>query len=123
MSVLTKLSSKSMNAGGRLALDLVKFSRRFLRMQEAAEVLLPAWIMHTHVFDLFEFTPYLNIVSPEPGCGKTTTGDVLSALCHRATSPMSGSAAVLRQRIALDRPTLVFDEYDSLPPETRKSCS
>ena len=122
MSLQSKIVSTSLTPGGRLAHDLAKFCRRFLRLVAEAEALLPIWILHTYVFDLFEFTPHLNIISPEPGCGKTTTGDVLSALCCRATSPMSGSAAVLRHRIASDRPTLILDEWDSLPPETRKSC-
>jgi putative DNA primase/helicase len=83
---------------------------------------LPVWILHTYVYDEFEFTPYLNIISPEHGCGKTTVGDVLSALGHRATSPMSGSAAVLRRKIASERPTLILDEWDSLEPSMRRAC-
>src|SRR5208337_4062427 len=91
-------------------------------LPEAARVILPVWTLHTYVFDRFEFTPYLNIVSPEPGCGKTTTGDVLSALCCRATSPTCGSAAVLRRRIAAEQPTLILDEWDSLDRTVRDAC-
>lgn len=108
--------------GGLLAIDLQQFFRRFLSLPVHAQALLPVWTLHTYVFDEFEFTPYLNIVSPEPGCGKTTAGDVLSAVCWRATSPTSGSAAVLRRRIAADKPTLILDEWDSLDHTIRKSC-
>src|SRR5258708_7105321 len=109
--------------GGRLALALEKYISRFLGLSLPAKALLPIWTLHSYVCDFFEFTPYLNIVSPEPGCGKTTTGDVLSALCWRATSPISGTAAVLRRRIAKDRPTLILDEWDTLEPDVRRSCS
>ena len=117
-----KIAKTYLTRGGLLAIELQKFIRRFLSLPAKAQALLAIWIMHTHVFDEFEFTPYLNIVSPEPGCGKTTAGDVLSAFCCRATSPTSGSAAVLRRKIATDKPTLIIDEWDSMDHTVRKSC-
>jgi len=108
--------------GGVLAIDLERFITRFLSLTQPVKSLLPIWILHTHVFDEFEFTPYLNIISPEQGCGKTTTADVLSALCCRATSPTCGTAAVLKRKIAAEHPTLILDEWDTLDDGVRKDC-
>jgi putative DNA primase/helicase len=85
-------------------------------------IVTPVWVVHTYIFDRFPFTPYLNVVTPEPGCGKTTFGDVLSTLCARATSPMSGTAAGLRHMIEEERPTLIIDEWDALDAKVRKAC-
>ena len=105
-----------------VATALAHFVRRFVSLPTAASILLPVWVLHTYVFEEFEFTPYLNIISPEPGCGKTTAGDVLAALSSRATSPTCGTAAVLRRMIAAARPTLILDEWDSLDRAVRDTC-
>ncbi len=113
---------KRENRNQNVASELAAFAGRFLVLSEPATIILPVWALHTYVFDKFEFTPYLNIVSPEPGCGKTTTADVLSAICCRATSPTCGTAAVLRRKIDADKPTLILDEWDSLDRAVRDAC-
>jgi hypothetical protein len=118
----TEIMGVGIQRGGLLAADLGSFITRFLSLTQAVKALLPIWILHTHLFDEFEFTPYLNIISPEQGCGKTTAADVLSALCCRATSPTCGTAAVLRRRIAAESPTLLLDEWDTLDDGIRKAC-
>src|SRR4051812_48026739 len=93
---------------------LTGFIWRFLALPSGADFIFPVWVLHTYVFHLFEFTPYLNVLSPEPVCGKTTAADVLSSLCARATTPLSGSVASLRRKVSTDRPTLILDEWDTL---------
>ena len=122
MNNTTEITDVSMRRGGHLAIDLTRFTTRFLSLTQPVKALLPVWILHTHVFTDFEYTPYINIISPEQGCGKTTTSDVLSALCCRATSPSCGTAAVLRRKIAADSPTLILDEWDTLEDAIRKAC-
>jgi hypothetical protein len=118
----TEIVGVAMQPGGLLAADLGGFISRFLSLTQAVKALLPVWILHSYVFEEFEFTPYLNIISPEQGCGKTTAADVLSALCCRATSPICGTAAVLRRKIAAESPTLILDEWDTLDDGIRKAC-
>ena len=119
---LVHMKRQLMRCGECLASELANFAGRFLLLPEEAAFVLPIWVLHTYVFNAFEFTPYLNIVSPEAGCGKTTTGEVLGALCWRATSPTCGSAAVLRRLIASAHPTLILDEWDSLDRAVRDAC-
>jgi len=118
----TEIAGISIGRGGVIAMELTRFTTRFLSLSKPARALLPMWILHTYVLDEFEFTPYLNIISPEQSCGKTTVADVLSALCCRATSPTCGTAAVLRRKIAADKPTLILDEWDTLDDGIRKAC-
>jgi putative DNA primase/helicase len=108
--------------GGLLALDLAEFFARFLALPNGAAGLLPIWTLHTYVVDLFRFTPYLNIVSPEHGCGKTTAADVLGSVCFKATLPSCGTDAYFRHKIAAERVSLIIDEWDSLALSTRKLC-
>ncbi len=101
---------------------LGRFIWRFLSLPSGADFILPVWILHTYVFDLFEFTPYLNILSPEPMSGKTTAADVLSRLCARATTPVSASVAALRRKVSADQPTLILDEWDTIDRNMRSAC-
>jgi hypothetical protein len=118
----SKIAGVSMSGVGVLAAELGRFITRFLSLTQPVKALLPVWVLHTFVFGEFEFTPYLNVISPEPGCGKTTAADVLSALCCRATSPTCGTAAVLRRIVAAESPTLLLDEWDTLDDGIRKAC-
>jgi hypothetical protein len=117
----TQITGVLMSRVGVLATELGCFITRFLLLTPHVKALLPVWILHTHIFREFEFTPYLNVISPEPGCGKTTAADVLSALCCRATSPTCGTAAVLRRIVAAKAPTLILDEWDTLDDGIRKA--
>ena len=38
-----------------LAPDIAQFAGRFLLIPEPARWVLPVWILHTHIFDQFEF--------------------------------------------------------------------
>src|SRR5205823_11566379 len=107
---------------GKLAHKLGLFCQRFLSLPDEVWAVLPVWIIHTYVYERFAFTPYLYTVSPEPGCGKTTFGDVLSSTCARATSPLCGSVAFLRRKVAAEKPCLILDEWDSLDDQVRKAC-
>lgn len=118
----TELNEVSMTRCGRLAIQLTLFIARFLSLPNHIKALLPIWILHTFVFEDYEFTPYLNVLSPEPACGKSTVADLLSTLCNRATSPMCGTAAVLRRRMDAEKPTLLIDEWDTMHSNLRKDC-
>jgi len=102
--------------------EIAQFVRRFLLLPESAGFVLAVWILHTYVFDEFEFTPYLNINSPEPGCGKSTTANVIKSLSYQGLSLQGTTAAALRRIIDTHKPTLIIDEWDSLDSEVRTDC-
>jgi len=59
-------------AGERLIVDEVAaFVKRFVFLQhECMYRLVALWIIHTHLHDIFQYTPYLFIHSPVKECGK-----------------------------------------------------
>src|SRR5215468_6120765 len=66
--------------------------------------ILALWIVHTWCFDAFASTPYLDIRSPEPQCGKTLCLQLLHALSSGAWLT-SGPAPVIltKQLIATEQ--------------------
>jgi hypothetical protein len=118
----TEIAISGLTRTGALTIQIGQFVSRFLFLPVEARIIVPVWILHTWIFDLFRFTPYLRGQSPEAGSGKSTLGDVLSATCCRATSPMCGSAAALRRIFASEKPSLIVDEWDSLDGSIRKAC-
>ena len=99
--------------GAVLLEELVRTFSRFLTLPEGAATLLALWTIHTHAHDAFYVSPVLAITSPQKGCGKTTTLDVLSALVARSLPTSNVSAAALFRAIDKFRPTLLIDEADT----------
>jgi hypothetical protein len=96
--------------------EILRLLRRYVVFRSAAQRLAVAlWILHTHIFDQFETTPYLSITSPEMRCGKSKVLTILKALAARSSGPwvLPSEAAVFR--IIEDRaPTLLLDEMDAV---------
>jgi putative DNA primase/helicase len=56
---------------------------------------LALWAQHTYCFDCFAHSPRAAITSPEKGCGKTTTLDVLECLVSRPLPTANATAAAI----------------------------
>lgn len=97
--------------------DIEKFIRRFVIFpSEAAYVAVTLWVAHTHLMDLFDSTPRLAFLSPEPGSGKSRSLEVVNLLVPRAMYAVSATAAALYRSVAdqTGRPTILFDEIDTV---------
>lgn len=73
------------------------------------------WVLHAHLFERFQHTPRLTLLSPVMRCGKTALADLIKHLlppCHRSDGP---SVAAIYWMIDNDpgRP-IVLDEVDNL---------
>jgi hypothetical protein len=64
--------------GVSLLNDLSSFVRRFVALTHAQSDVCALWVVHTHVLDAADTTPYLNISSAEKQCGKTLLLEVLA---------------------------------------------
>jgi hypothetical protein len=64
--------------GAQLLHEVCARFEYYLVLPPGAAVALTLWTAHTHCFTAFRLTPRLNLQSPEPGCGKTTTLDVIA---------------------------------------------
>jgi len=103
---------------GAALLDQVQaFITRFIALPSpAALVAVVCWVVHTHAVDVFESTPRLALLSPEPGSGKTRVLEVLDLLVPAPMHAVNATPAALFRSISdLDhRPTILFDEIDTV---------
>ncbi|HWP62451.1 MAG TPA: DUF3631 domain-containing protein [Candidatus Binatia bacterium] len=97
-------------------LDAVeRFVARFVVLPgEAERIAVTLWAAHTYIYDGFDATPYLAILSPEKRSGKTRLLEVLGLLC-RDPQPVGGaSMAALFRIIDAKHPTILLDEADTV---------
>ena len=89
------------------------FIRRFCILPEAAYLPLALWAIATHLSDVFGAFPYVALLSPVKGCGKTRVLEVLELLCANPQRITSASPASIF-RMMKDGPTLLLDEVEAL---------
>jgi len=100
--------------GAALVQDVEKFISRFAVLPPGA--LLPTSVLAigTHCFDVFETFPYLALLSPEKGCGKTRTTEVLEQIVAQPVRAVCISEAALFRLVEDKKPTLILDEAEGL---------
>ena len=94
--------------------DLVSYYREYVRVGEDEYVALAVWVLKCHAFAAFSRTPYLNVTSPAPDCGKTQLLEVTELVVPEPMMASSCTAAVLSRSIDQDHPVLMVDEFDQL---------
>jgi hypothetical protein len=85
----------------------------YVVMSAESKSTLALWALHTHCFNCFSQSPRAAIISPEKGCGKTTTLDVLSCLVSRPLSTANATAAAVFRVVEMSSPTILMDEADT----------
>ena len=100
--------------GAALLYDVESFISRFAVLPPGA--LLPTSLLAigTHCFDVFETFPYLALLSPEKGCGKTRTTEVLEQIVAEPVRAVCISEAALFRLVEDRKPTLILDEAEGL---------
>jgi putative DNA primase/helicase len=96
--------------GAALLNDLRQLFPRYSVLPSHADVALALWDLHTWVFECFDITPYLSLLSPTPRCGKTVLMTLLYFLSCRGKKNDSMSKASIYRGIEGEKPTLVLDE-------------
>lgn len=92
-----------------------QFLLRFMVFPDPAQApVIALWIAHTWVIDAFHFTPYLFIYSPTKRSGKSRLLECLAAVVCRPWSVVSATEATIMRKINADRPTILFDEIDTI---------
>jgi hypothetical protein len=103
--------------GAELLDEVEAFFARFVAFpSESARIASVLWSAHTHLMDLFDSTPRLAFLSPEPGSGKTRALEVTELLVPNPMLAVSASSAALFRAVAdmAGRPTILFDEIDTV---------
>ncbi|MEX1194409.1 MAG: DUF3631 domain-containing protein [Dehalococcoidia bacterium] len=93
--------------------DVTDLVRRYVVLTDDQGAAIALWVLHTHVLDAFDVTPYLSITSPEKRSGKTRLLEVLKRLVARPWMTARTSAAALYRRVDAETPTLLLDESDT----------
>ena len=107
------MNSAPTMAGERLIVDEVAaFVKRFVFLQhECMYRLVALWIIHTHLHDIFQYTPYLFIHSPVKECGKTRLLETLHLLVLNSTGINCSPTPAVVSRTAKGN-TQLLDEGD-----------
>jgi putative DNA primase/helicase len=103
--------------GAKLLTEICHAIGRYLVLPNGSTEVLALWAMHTHAFDCFAHSPRLSITSPEKGCGKTTTLDVLAELVARPLPTSNVSVAAVFRIVEIAAPILLIDEADTFLKE------
>ncbi len=83
---------------------------------EAERLVLALWALHTHVYDSFEYTPRLALISPDSGYGKTRIMRLLKQLVlEPKLSKNATAAAIFRRLERRPRTTYLLDEAENQP--------
>jgi hypothetical protein len=103
---------------GAELLDKVEahLSRFVAYPSEATRIAHVLWIAHAHNMELWESTPRIAFLSPEPGSGKTRALEVTETLVPRPLSQVGCSASYLFRKVSDPNglPTILFDEIDTV---------
>jgi Protein of unknown function (DUF3631) len=103
--------------GAALLSDVESFLARFVVYpSEHARVAHVLWIAHAHNMEVWESTPRIAFLSPEPGSGKTRALEVTELLVPRPVLAVNCTSAFLFRRVADPDglPTILFDEIDTV---------
>ena len=106
--------------GACLLDDVEAFLRRFVAFpSEAARVATVLWAAHAHLLDVFDSTPRLAFLSPEPGSGKTRALEITELLVPNPMLAVSASTAALFRSVndLAGRPTILQFWYRQSPDE------
>jgi hypothetical protein len=92
-----------------------RFLSRFVVFQYAEQpTVIALWVVHTWTIDACDYTPYLFVHSAEKQSGKTRLLDVLNLLVNTSWRAAGASEAVLFRKVDRDKPTLLYDEIDTV---------
>jgi hypothetical protein len=97
--------------------DVYAFLGRFIAYPSVhTHVAHTLWIAHAHVMDVWESTPRLAFLSPEPGSGKTRALEISELLVPRPVEAVNVTPAYLFRKVGAEegRPTILYDEIDTV---------
>jgi uncharacterized protein DUF3631 len=101
--------------GAALLEDVHAFLGRFVAYpSEETHIAHTLWVAHAHLMDRWETTPRIAFLSPEPESGKTRALEIGGLLVPTPLMAINVSPAYLFRKVAADRPTILFDEVDTV---------
>lgn len=119
MNAVTELQARadSLSDGDAILSEVHDYIGRFVSYPSPeCQIAHTLWIAHTHAMDVWDSTPRLAFLSPEPGSGKSRALEVSSLLVPRPIEAINATPAYLFRKIADPdgSPTVLFDEIDTI---------
>jgi hypothetical protein len=114
-STSTAAPQEPMDAPAVNVLDLVLFLiERHVVITAEERMIVALWVLHTYVFDDFDITPRLAVLSPASECGKTRLMVLMKLLVNKPNYSDNVTPAVIYRELDL-RPSTTFllDEADN----------
>jgi len=106
---------ESVESGAVLLNAVEAFLNRFcVHPTEHALVAHVLWIGHTHLMNVWDSTPRLCFLSPEPASGKTRCLEVTELLVPSPVEAINVSPAYLFRKVGAGDCTILFDEIDTV---------
>jgi putative DNA primase/helicase len=94
---------------------------KYMKVSETTAVVVTLWVVHTWVFDAMDLSPYLNIRSPAPECGKSRLLKLIYLMGHLTYLTSNISVASIFRVIDACHPTLLMDETDTFLGENEEA--
>jgi Protein of unknown function (DUF3631) len=110
--------------GERVIAEVYAFLGRFVAYpSKHAHVAHALWCVHAHLMELWESTPRLAFLSPEPGSGKTRALEITELLVPNPIVAINVSPAYLFRKVgSKEGVTLLYDEIDTVfGPKAREN--
>jgi len=96
------------------------FSDHVVFPDKGISELLATWVIGTYMYKSFPYYGYLLFISPVKRCAKSLVEDLLSHVCHNATTrSINPSEASVFRQVDGDDITLIIDEVESLSPKEK----
>lgn len=102
------------SSGALLLASLEDLFRRHVVVPVGVPLVLALWTINTYIFQIFDYCPYIALVSPVKRCGKTSVLKLLARVARRPTFTVDISDAALFRLVDARRPTLLMDEAENL---------
>ena len=103
--------------GAALLDDVEAFLARFVAYpSDHARIAHTLWTAHTHRMDVWESTPRIAFLSPEPNSGKTRALEVTELLVPRPVHAINTTPSYLFRKVSEEEglPTILYDEIDTV---------
>ena len=96
--------------------DVASYLGRFIAYPDHAHVAHTLWIAHTHMMDVWESTPRIAFLSPEPASGKTRALELTANLVPNPVEAINSTPAYMFRKVSdpSGLPTILYDEIDTL---------
>jgi Protein of unknown function (DUF3631) len=108
---------QSAESGALILNEVNVFLRRFVAYpSQAARIAHLLWIAHTHLMEVWDSTPRIAFLSPEPGSGKSRALEATEPLVPRPVEAVNVTVSYLFRKVGAGegRPTILFDEIDTV---------